>query len=437
MRELRVGRWTPSPPTTSTAWSAAAAARPDARCSCGRATGSTPSSPAPSAGPSSPRRPEHDGLKTMASWLRGHCRLSPARGRPAGAQRPRAGAPAGGGRGVRRRCGHRRAGGGDRPGHHGREPGRRRRAGRRPGRDRRRRWPRSPPPGRTTSWARSCTTTWPGWTPTAPNPTPPRAGRCRIATHADGSGHRPRSNSTPSAGRRSQAVAGVDRAGQPARRGHPHPRPAARRRARAVGRQRPRRRRAADPAHRQAARGRHHPARRPGRPRTPAPARPSTGFGARDLRRPRPLAGLRRQRHPHRHRPRRAAAGRGPHATGSSHRTCAGRSRSATGTASSPAATPRTYWCDVHHLLHWIDDGETSTGELRAALRTPPHQGPPRLPDRTTTRRPMAHLAPRRHRDPPAPPPARRLSDASRVQSSQGRTVSSGHCCCHRAALVS
>jgi hypothetical protein len=29
-----------------------------------------------------------------------------------------------------------------------------------------------------------------------------------------------------------------------------------------------------------------------------------------------------------------------------------------------------------------------------------PHQGPPRLPHRTTTRRPMAHLSPRRHRDP-------------------------------------
>src|SRR3712207_4998102 len=34
-----------------------------------------------------------------------------------------------------------------------------------------------------------------------------------------------------------------------------------------------------------------------------------------------------------------------------------------------------------------------------SALRTPPHQGPLRLPHRTRSRRPMAHLPPRRHRD--------------------------------------
>src|SRR4051812_49643961 len=45
-------------------------------------------------------------------------------------------------------------------------------------------------------------------------------------------------------------------------------------------------------------------------------------------------------------------------------------------------------------------------GELSAAVRTPPHQGPPRLPHPPTTRRPMAHLPPRRHPD-PRPPPAR------------------------------
>ncbi|MBM7808813.1 hypothetical protein JOD57_004650 [Geodermatophilus bullaregiensis] len=38
-------------------------------------------------------------------------------------------------------------------------------------------------------------------------------------------------------------------------------------------------------------------------------------------------------------------------------------------------------------------------GELGAAVRTAPRQGPPRLPRRTTTGRAMAHLAPRRHRD--------------------------------------
>ena len=47
-----------------------------------------------------------------------------------------------------------------------------------------------------------------------------------------------------------------------------------------------------------------------------------------------------------------------------------------------------------------LDGGETSAGQLRPALRTAPHQGPPRLPHRTRSRRPMAHLPPRRHRDP-------------------------------------
>src|SRR4051794_6080859 len=42
-------------------------------------------------------------------------------------------------------------------------------------------------------------------------------------------------------------------------------------------------------------------------------------------------------------------------------------------------------------------------GELRAALRTTPHQGPPRLPHPARSRRPMAHLAPRQHRDPHPP----------------------------------
>ncbi len=122
--------------------------------------------------------PEHDGQKTMASWLRGHCRPLAARagfaivraGRaldhlPAVAAAFAAGlitadqlaviAPviASGERGQGRRpaastcptsteCS-----------------------------------PTSPPPSRTTSSARSWRTTWPASTPTAPNPTPPRAGR--------------------------------------------------------------------------------------------------------------------------------------------------------------------------------------------------------------------------------------------------------------------
>ena len=68
-------------------------------------------------------------------------------------------------------------------------------------------------------------------------------------------------------------------------------------------------------------------------------------------------------------------------------------------------------------------------GELRPALRTPPHQGPPRLPGRTTTRRSMAHLAPRRHRNPPPPRNTRRLRASEAVADlaqQQGGTVDAG-----------
>ncbi|MGY1724214.1 DUF222 domain-containing protein [Blastococcus sp. SYSU DS0533] len=62
-----------------------------------------------------------------------------------------------------------------------------------------------------------------------------------------------------------------------------------------------------------------------------------------------------------------------------------------------------THRCDVHHLIHWADGGQTDLHNC-AAVRSPPHQGPPRIPRRTPTRRPMAHLAARRHRDPRPPP---------------------------------
>jgi hypothetical protein len=49
---------------------------------------------------------DHDGAKTMQSWLRGHGPLVFV-GAPGGGFRAGAGAPAGGGGGVRRRAGHR------------------------------------------------------------------------------------------------------------------------------------------------------------------------------------------------------------------------------------------------------------------------------------------------------------------------------------------
>ena len=82
----------------------------------------------------------------------------------------------------------------------------------------------------------------------------------------------------------------------------------------------------------------------------------------------------------------------------------------ATGTACSPAATPPPTGATSTTSCEWVPTTDpTCRRERRAALRTAPHEGPPRLPGRTTTRRPMAHLPPRRHRDPPAsrtcPPP--------------------------------
>ncbi|WP_323368988.1 DUF222 domain-containing protein [Modestobacter roseus] len=56
-----------------------------------------------------------------------------------------------------------------------------------------------------------------------------------------------------------------------------------------------------------------------------------------------------------------------------------------------------TWWCDVHHSA--IPRGPRRACESWGGGGPLTHEGPPRLPGRATTRRPMAHLAPRRHRD--------------------------------------
>ncbi|WP_245160989.1 DUF222 domain-containing protein [Blastococcus sp. CT_GayMR16] len=61
-----------------------------------------------------------------------------------------------------------------------------------------------------------------------------------------------------------------------------------------------------------------------------------------------------------------------------------------------------THWCDVHHPP--IPRGPRRACESWGGGGPFAHQGPPRLPGRTTTRRPMANLATRRHRDPDARP---------------------------------
>ncbi|HYX96158.1 MAG TPA: DUF222 domain-containing protein [Geodermatophilus sp.] len=59
-----------------------------------------------------------------------------------------------------------------------------------------------------------------------------------------------------------------------------------------------------------------------------------------------------------------------------------------------------TSWCDVHHLLEWINGGETNLENSALLCERHSHVGPPRLPGRTTSRRAMAHPATRRQRDP-------------------------------------
>ena len=69
---------------------------------------------------------------------------------------------------------------------------------------------------------------------------------------------------------------------------------------------------------------------------------------------------------PDRDGPRRAAPGRRPHPTGRARRTSGGPWSGGTGTACSPAAPPpRTGATSI--TVHWIDGGETSLGQLRAA----------------------------------------------------------------------
>ena len=244
--------------------------------------------------------------------------------------------------------------------------------------------------------------------PDGPEPDPTEGRSLSITTHADGSRLRPLRPRRRSAGRRCETVLeSIVQANRPAG-GHAHPRPAVRRRVRAVGRQ--------------------HPGRRARCPScapssrtwsSPSPlddlVDPATGPGAGapiglrrgHLRRPGPLAGLRRHRSPGSSSAPTAADGPRPHPAGRPAPPAPQRSSSATSTASSPAAEPRTTGATSITSCTGCDGGETIPGELRAALRTPPHQGPPRLPDRTRSRRPMAHLPPRRHRDPHLPAPLR------------------------------
>ncbi|SFE97071.1 hypothetical protein SAMN05216574_107211, partial [Blastococcus tunisiensis] len=103
--------------------------------------------------------------------------------------------------------------------------------------------------------------------------------------------------------------------------------------------------------------------------------------------------------------------------TGWCPRICGGRTRPGTGTACSPAAEPRpsgatsTTWStgSTAARRRWRTQRCCASGTRTLCA--------PRVPGGTPTRRPMAHLAPRRHRDPHRHTPARlRRSAAARGQ---------------------
>ena len=89
------------------------------------------------------------------------------------------------------------------------------------------------------------------------------------------------------------------------------------------------------------------------------PGAARTGFGAEISAARARMARLRRQRHPHRHRPRRPADG-----PGRTKRVVPPRLRRAVEQRDwhcvFAGCHAPSYWCDVHHLVHWADDGETS-----------------------------------------------------------------------------
>ena len=228
-------------------------------------------------------------------------------------------------------------------------------------------------PPATPSSGRWCTTTWPGWTPTAPSPTPPRAGRCR-------------SPSTPTAavtGRFDLDAVGGEKVQAALESIAQADRPAGDLRTRAqqlgdafvqladnaLAAGHP-----ADAAHGQAARGGHHRPRRLRRPARPAPAPPRTGFGARiSAARARWLAcdgnitriviG-----------PDGQPLDLGPQPPGRPAAPAPGASRSGTGTACSPAATPRP-------------TGATSTTCCTGSTAARPRWRTPRCCANGTTRR--------------------------------------------------
>ncbi|SDX80740.1 protein of unknown function [Modestobacter sp. DSM 44400] len=88
-----------------------------------------------------------------------------------------------------------------------------------------------------------------------------------------------------------------------------------------------------------------------------------------------------------------------------------------------------TNWCDVHHLA--TPRGPRRACESWGGGGPSAHQGPPRLPGRTITRRAVAHLPPRRHRNPHRVTPAHLIDRRDGVASARsGAAVSAFHGLC-------
>ncbi len=131
--------------------------------------------------------------------------------------------------------------------------------------------------------------------------------------------------------------------------------------------------------------------------------------------------------------------------TGSFHPICGGPPRSATGTACSPAATPPATGATSITVLHWIDGGETSLEnsallcERHSHLVSTTVSGSNGNP--TAAGAPGGPTAPRSFCTPTCSRPecarAGPWGAHGSPPSSQGRTVSSGHCCTQRSALAS
>src|SRR4051794_23497108 len=194
--------------------------------------------------------------------------------------------------------------------------------------------------------------------PDGPEPDPTEGRSLTLSQHADGSLSLRGELDAVGGEKLCAALESMVQADRPAGRGPADPRPAAGRRPGAGRRHSAGLGHPAGAAHGETARAGHHRPRRPGRPGT-TPAAATTGFGAMisaaRARWPACDAGLSRIVF---------GPDRAPTELGRTHRVVPPQLRRAVEVRDrhcvfTGCAAP-THWCDVHHLVHWIDDGETT-----------------------------------------------------------------------------